>query len=220
MTSLKNINGVIWDLDNTLYRFDDTFLHVCNRAAAQTMLELGLQNTEDEAFRMALNSYHQCGNSFRVFMEMGFDYTQIHHAYHDRVSHDAIILIHELSETMESLPQKMVVLTNASRPWAQKILLKTKLDSVFRDHNIVALEDVAFKAKSQGADGFLLAKDRGGMAKLENEEIIVVEDIAHNLIHAKNIRMATALVHRPKANDDHIDHHFEEVMDLCKFLKK
>lgn len=219
MSDLNNINGIIWDLDNTLYRFDESFLHVCNRAAAQTMLELGLQKSEQEAFDMALNSYQKCGNSFRVFMDMGFDYTKMHHAYHDRVSHDTIILINDLRETMESLPHKMVVLTNASRAWAQKVLVKTKLNSMFGDHNVVCLEDVAYKAKSQHSDGFLLAKERGEMNKIPNEEILVVEDIAHNLIHAKNMRMVTALVHSPATNDAHIDHHFDEVMDLCHALK-
>jgi len=219
VSELKNINGIIWDLDNTLYRFDEAFVHVCNRAVVKTMLAAGLQKTEEEAFDMAVKSYYACGNSFRVFMDMGFDYKKLHHEYHDRVEFDSIFVIEKLCETMESLPQKMVVLTNASRPWAQKILIKTKLNSVFGDHNVVCLEDVSFKAKSQGTDGFLLAIERGGMSKTPNEEILVVEDIAHNLVHAKNMRMVTALVHGPATNDAHIDHHFDEVMDLCKILK-
>ena len=220
MTDLTHINGVIWDLDNTLYRFGDDFVDLCNRASAQTAIDMGLQLSFDEAYELAGRSYREHSNSFGAFKKLGMEYTKFHHLFHDRVSFETILVIDDLHKTVESLPHKMVVLTNASRPWAQKILKKTKLDSVFGDHNIVALEDVAFKAKSQGTDGFLLAKDRGGMTTMDNEEIIVVEDVAANLIHAKNIRMATALVHRPKTDDGHIDHHFDEVMDLCRSLKK
>lgn len=218
---LSEIRGVIWDMDGTLYKFREEFVIACNRAAAQTLLEMGLQKTEAEAYEIATRSYHAHGHSFHLFEAMGFKYADYHDPFHARVATDSIIVIDGLKEAIEAIPKNMVVLTNASKSWQKKILPQIGLAHLFDDHAVHCLEDFNFNAKAYHKDGFLLARSHPSLRDIKSEHILMVEDSARNLIIPYKMGMRTALVHAEIRESDkaYVHHHYPEVIDLAYALK-
>ncbi len=218
MADLSHIRGVIWDLDGTLYRYNHYFKEACNIACAKTVLELGLDMTYDDALILARQSEQEHGNSFKHFAAYGLKYEDYHHPFHEKIDHLVLEKNTELKNTLAQISRPMTVLTNASRDWALRTLGHLDMHEIFADKNVLALEDVSFKAKAYHTDGFDLALSRMGVAA---NDAMVVEDLPRNLVIPKKMGMTTALVHhddRPEKEDDHIDHAFDDTMDVIKLL--
>ncbi len=218
MTDLSHIRGVIWDLDGTLYRYNDYFKEACNIACAQTVLELGLDMSYEEALEIARRSERQNGNSFKIFSRYGIRYEDYHHPFHEKIDHVILEKNTDLKNSLAQVRRPMTILTNASREWAMRTLAHLDLLSVFADDKILALEDVSFKAKANHTEGFDLALLRMGVSA---QHALMVEDLSRNLVVAKNMGMTTALVHHDgvsQEKEDHVDYMFKDTIDILKIL--
>lgn len=219
MASLSHIRGIIWDIDGTLYRYEAVFQEACNLAAARTAIDLGLEMELDEAVALATRACREFGNSFKLFMDRGIRYEDFHEPYHKAVDTTIVAKNQEIKTALESLPVPMIVLTNASRDWAKRTLKHLEYDHIFGDGRLLALEDVEYQAKAAGRKGFERALfSLGVMAG----ETLMVEDLARNLIHAKDMGMTTALVHHGKKQDmpeRHVDHYFQDALELVRALR-
>ena len=216
-SGFSHIRGVIWDLDGTLYRYDDIFKQACNLAAARVAIDLGLDMAFDDAVAMATQSELLYGSSFRLFGERGIRYEDFHHPYHDCVDTTILQKNMEMRRALEALNIPMVILTNASRVWAKKTISHLEYDHIFADENLLALEDVGFKAKASSMEGFEKALSVIGTAP---ENTLMVEDLARNLPMAKKMGMTTALVHHGQIPDkvDYIDAYFPDTLELARML--
>lgn len=215
---LSHIRGVIWDLDGTLYRYEEIFIEACNIAAARTAIDLGLQMELDEAVRLAGRSYNEHGSSFKFFAEHGIRYEDFHLPYHDAVDTTILAKNQQMKTALETLPVPMVILTNASRDWARRTLDHLEYGHIFGDGKLLALEDVDYQAKSSSRKGFEKALSSIGVRP---EETLMVEDLPKNLIHAKAMGMTTALVHHgqlPATGIDHVDTFFQDTLELVRIL--
>lgn len=214
---LSHIKGVIWDLDNTLYRYDDAFIRACNIAAANQAIAMGLDLPFDQALTMATESEKIFGSSFRLFADRGLQYRDFHFPYHDAVDTTAVARNRDIKTALDSLSLPMVILTNASRGWARRTVAHIELDHIFDDAKIIALEDVDFKAKAHYPNGFERALSLLGT---EASKTLMVEDLARNLPVAKRLGLTTALVHHTQRPDDsgHVDMVFETTMALTRHL--
>ena len=219
IAALSHIQGVIWDLDGTLYRYEQVFLAACNIAAARTAIDLGLDMEFDDAVKLAEQSYNDQGSSFKLFAERGIRYEDFHLPYHRAVDTTILEKNQEMRLALEQIGIPMVILTNASRDWALRTLTHLDLDKIFPPENLLALEDVNYEAKSNSARGFetalkTLGKDVG--------TILMVEDLPRNLVIAKNMGMTTALVHHGRPGDavreTHIDLFYDNTLDLARDL--
>lgn len=218
MADLSHIRGVIWDLDGTLYRYNHYFKEACNIACARTVLELGLDMTYDDALCLARQSEREHGNSFKFFAAHGIRYEDYHHPFHAKIDHLVLEKNEDLKNSLEKISMPMTVLTNASRDWALRTLGHLGMRNIFSDELILALEDVSFKAKAYHTDGFDLALSRMG---IKADDAMVVEDLPRNLLIPKQMGMTTALVHhddRPEKEDAHVDHAFDDTIDVIKLL--
>lgn len=214
---LSHIEGIIWDLDNTLYRYDAPFIHACNVAAANQAIAMGLDLPFEEAFAMATESEKQFGSSFRLFADRGLLYRDFHFPYHESVDMTIVARNDAVKTALESLSLPMVILTNASKDWARKTVAHHAFGHIFDDAKIIALEDVDFKAKAHHPDGF----ERGlSLLGTDASKTLMVEDIARNLPIAKQLGLTTALVHHARKPDDaeHVDAVFETTLDLTQHL--
>ncbi|MFA5592934.1 MAG: HAD family hydrolase [Micavibrio sp.] len=220
---LAHIEAVVWDLDGTLYRYNDLFLEACNVAATRTAIAMGLPLSYDEALDMAVKSEILHGSSFKLFEAYGLRYEDFHDPYHKAVDAAVVEKNAALREALESLAMPMVILTNASRDWARRTLDHLEYSHLFPDARLLALEDVGFRTKSQSADGFLKALSMMGA---EAGRTLMVEDLPHNLHKAKEIGMTTALV-RHGRNDRgdaytqkpaHVDLVAEDTLSLLGWL--
>ncbi|HEU4837816.1 MAG TPA: HAD family hydrolase [Micavibrio sp.] len=216
---LSHIRGIIWDLDGTLYRYEAVFIEACNVAAARTAIDLGLKMELGEATAVAAHSYREHGSSFKFFADHGIRYEDFHVPYHKAVDTTILAKNQEMKLALELLPVPMIILTNASRDWAKRTLNHLEYDRIFGDGKLLALEDVEFQAKSVGRKGFEKAL---ASLEVEAEETLMVEDLARNLIHAKDMGMTTALVHHGKLPDkgvEHIDTFFHDTLELVRVLQ-
>ncbi len=219
---LSHIRGIVWDLDGTLYRYTDNFLRACNVAAARTAIALGLEMEEEAAILMAAESERRHGNSFRLFAERGIRYEDFHDPYHKAVDEAVLEKNHEMRLALDEVSLPMIILTNASKDWAKRTLIQLDLSHKFGDGFILGVEDAGFVSKSAGRTGFEKALSAIGV---KGEDALMVEDLPANLVHAKGLGMTTALVHHANHNHadntayGHIDHHFEDTIDLVRLLK-
>lgn len=215
---LSHIRGVIWDLDNTLYRYNDIFIRACNHAAAQTAIGLGLDMEFDKAVALATESERQHGSSFKFFADYGLKYEDFHIPYHKSVDTTIVEKNLEMKEALESLSLPMVILTNASRDWAARTINHLEISSIFGDGNTICFEDTGNLSKAASRKGFEMGLDVIGT---KANETLMVEDLARNLFHAKDMGMTTALVHHgqiPEDADTLVDMFFQDTLELMRAL--
>jgi len=88
------IKGVIWDLDNTLYRFTDQFKEQCNRVAAKAAQSQGIDLSYDDTLKLAQKSETDHGYSIHLYVtHHGFTYDSLHVPFHDNIDETTIDII-------------------------------------------------------------------------------------------------------------------------------
>lgn len=190
---LKNLRGIIWDLDNTLYRFEDDFEQACHIAAARAALKGGVAMTYEEAHAISLQSYDRYGHSYRLFIEQhGLTMTQLHYDFHTFIDEKLINRSLELAALFSASRHGHVLVTHASAEWAARALSHIGLKKYFPDDRIIAAEAVDFARKSESRIPFERALST---LDLPADQVAVVEDIAENLRIPRAMGMTTALVH-------------------------
>lgn len=214
------IEGIIWDLDNTLYRFTDEFKHHCNIAAAKTAQELGIKLSYDDSFKLAQKSELENGYSLHGYItHHGFSYESMHIPYHDNIDETIIEIIEDVAPKLRHLDIPQTILTNASRGWAHRVLKKIGLEGFFDDAVITAVEDVGFKAKSESRAGFERALNT---LNLVPEKVIMVDDLDRNLIIPHEMGIQTVYMHYEDPIGDlphYIDVQFENILEFIKTVR-
>lgn len=216
--SLPQIEGIIWDLDGTLYRFDEVFKEACNHAAAKSACAMRPEFAYDDAYARSVKSEIEHGFSLQWFhQETKLSFQDMHFVYHDSIDEKVIAANEEMSAGLRALSMPSVILTNASRGWVLRILAHLGINDLFPENRIVALEDAGFVPKSRGPAGFELALARLG---LPASSVLMVEDLSRNLTTAKSLGLRTALVHHGQWPDDrrHIDYLYDSTLDLVRDL--
>lgn len=221
MPEIKNfdhIRGIIWDMDGTLYRYNDLFKQACNIAAARTAIDLGLNMSFDDALALATNSEKEHGNSFKNFAAHGLSYEDFHHPFHKTIDETILDKNREMVSLLEQLSLPMVILTNASRLWAERTIAHIELSHLFPSSRILGLEDADYAAKAHSTKGFKKAAAVLDIAHYNH--ILMVEDLPRNLMKAKELGMTTAFVRHGRADGDadHADHVFDDTVQLVQTL--
>ena len=137
---MAQIKAIIWDLDNTLYRFNTLFEDACNHIAGRTVRSLGLDMGDAEAKALAEASFKKYGYSMRVFLEEhDLDSTELHLEFHKHLDEKILDVSHELIECFRNYDLKHVLVTHGSRHWAMKALNHLDLKQFFPDEVIFGL---------------------------------------------------------------------------------
>lgn len=196
MSELNHIEGIIWDLDGTLYRFTELFKTACNHAAARAATTVRPEIDYNYAFDQCVLSEQQYGFSLYWFhQETGMKYDDMHFVYHDSIDEKVIDANQEVADSLRGLATPFVLLTNSSRGWVGRILGRLGMDDIFTNDTILALEDFNFQPKGRSTAGYLKAIEK---LSLPPEKILLVEDLPRNLVMAKEAGLQTALVHHGK----------------------
>lgn len=215
----RSIHGIIWDLDNTLYRFDTIFEDACNRAAARTICSMVENLSFDEAYQAAVHSYNTHGYSGKALIaQYNLDYRDYHFPFHEAIDETILARNDAMIAGLRDLNRPQVIITNASRHWAEKALRHLGMKEFFPDHAILPLEDSAFEAKASSPKPFTMAKD---ILNVAAENILVVEDTVRNLKVPKEMGFNTALIHHgriPDEQHDFIDWEFPDTVSLIGAL--
>lgn len=217
--NIDRIKGVIWDLDNTLYRFSDDFKHQCNVAAAKAAQAQGIKLSYDDTLKLAEKSEEEHGYSIHLYLtHHGFSYESLHVPFHQNIDETSIEMIEGVAAGVKSLSQQQAILTNASHDWALRVLNHMGLDGVFEGEHVTASEQVNFEVKSQGRAGFNRALNAMGLAA---DQVLMVDDLDRNLIIAHEMGMQTAYISYDDAMADlphYIDAQFINALGVLDVL--
>ncbi len=205
-TRLKQVEGIIWDLDNTLYRFDKDFEHLCHVAAAKAAVKGGVPMTHEETLKISLKSYDQYGHSYRLLIEQyELDKQQMHYDFHSFIDETLIKKSVELIDLFSKVNLNHVLVTHASGEWAQRALAHIGLKDFFPDERIIPAEATNFQSKAESRAPFEEALSR---LSLSPEKVVVAEDITENLRIPHEMGLGTILVHYgkpPSPIPDYVD---------------
>ena len=218
------IKTIIWDLDNTLYKYTDQQVQLWHEGVSKFMQSQGVNLPIDDAIALAHKGWlnHRDSNHYFIH-QYGIDKNAAHigmFEYIDKNMIDPCTETPSLMETMQN--QHHVILTYATKEWANKILSHTGLSEFFHPDFILGAEDYNFEDKAHSPRGILTALDKiGGNA----DEVMFVEDTLPNLKPAKDhAGVHTVYLHHGRPindNDmDHVDLTVEDTPALLKWFKE
>jgi putative hydrolase of the HAD superfamily len=220
LNRLENARGIVWDLDNTLYRLDDAMADAFHLAIARAVTQEGGVDLDlDEAFRMARKSFADHGYSGSIFVRSyGVDDEWLHHTFHTYVDEKVIARSLETVDLFARLGLRHALITHGSGKWARRVLAHLGLNAFFEDGGILALEDYGFQKKSESAVPFMRALDH---LKLPPEQALIVEDTVRNLAIPYELDMGTVLVHygrKPDPAPPFVDADYDNTLDFLRHM--
>lgn len=216
----EKIKTLVWDLDNTLYKFHPEQVEAWNRATTEYALQNGVTLPFDEAMKLAEDGWLSHRNSGHHFTHThGLCSRQMHIGVNNNLSETMISACLETPELMKAMREyRHVILTFAVRDWAKRVLDYTKLAEFFETDHILGAEDYNFEDKAHSARGILTVLELTGA---NPDEVLFVEDTLPNLKPAKEeAGVNTAYLHHNRPmNDNEMDFVDLKVQDTPELLK-
>ncbi len=209
-----HIDHWIFDLDNVLYPAEcNLFALIDIKMGAYIAQALGIDSTEARIVQKRY--FHDHGTTLAGLMkEHGTDPYEFLDFVHD-IDMDRLSPAPALRNAIEQLPGEKLVFTNGDAPYARRVLARRGLDDLFDQlHDI---HDCGLKPKPSPAayDSLLSATD------IDPKRALFVEDMARNLLPAKDLGMTTIWVNTGSgygARDHHPDFIDHEITDLEDWL--
>jgi putative hydrolase of the HAD superfamily len=192
----KNIDCIIWDLDNTLYPYDKCFL---KEARSASVIAAGIL-APDIDFRVsikAIRNTQSVGVMAEYFTsEYNLDRDAFFSQFYNNLDPGFLKPDPSFIDAFKKAPQKHVLLTHASSVWAKKATKHLGLYDDF-DH-ILAVEDIGGALKNKTQHPYNIALQRAGV---EPENTVFIDDHEENLVIAKTLGMLTILLGEDQHNE-------------------
>jgi len=219
MTKELKPQGILWDLDNTLYRLDDTMERAINLAVARAVVNLGADVEVEEAMKLAHQSWIEHRFSAHYFIERyGFKLADIHHETDRMLAGTLVQKCHETRDLFGRLDIAHALITHAARPWALRTLEHLELRPWFPDAQVFAYEDFDFESKARSTRSF---NDALAVIGREAKDSLMVEDTVENLRVPHEMGMTTILLHHGQKKDEYppyVDFTFSNARELLGTL--
>jgi putative hydrolase of the HAD superfamily len=216
---LLQTRGIIWDLDNTLYRLNEALSHSFNHAIARAVREAGIDKPLEEIVVLAEKSFAAYGYSGRVFVqEFGIDREYLHYTAHGYIDQTVIEASRHTVELFEKLPVEHMLITHGSKLWARRVLEHIGLQRWFPEERMLAYEDYNFESKAESPLSFRRALEA---LSLPASDVVFVEDTMRNLRVPHALGMGTVLLHHgqePEKAEAFVDHLCNNANDLLEAL--
>ena len=219
-----SIKTIIWDLDNTLYKFSEFSVWEWHKGVSRFMQSKGIDMSLEEAMELAHKGWTDHRNSNYYFTEKyDIDARDAHLGMFQYLDAGIITPCEHTPALMKFMNEhKHIILTFATKDWANRILDRTGLSEFFHPDYIFGAEDYDFEDKAHSARGILMALDKiGGNA----DEVLFVEDTLPNLKPAKEeAGVYTAYLHhnRPINDNDmgYVDMCVQDTPELLRWFKE
>lgn len=213
------IRGIIWDLDNTLYRHERALAEAGELAAARTAIEMGMDIPLTEALSIARESYarHKAHPALFILAH-GLNLRDFHSRFHTHLDEKQFVSRTWHMQDLMDNNIRNLLLTHATKDWAMRVLTHLHIKEHFPDSHILGLEDVDYTFKHASADPFHRAL---GLLDCLANEVAVVEDSPDNLRHPHDLGMTTVFIHHGKALPDlpsHIQYQYSSPVELLELL--
>ncbi|TCM88093.1 pyrimidine 5'-nucleotidase [Rhodovulum steppense] len=206
----SHVRGWVFDLDNTLYPPEARlFDQIEQRMTTFVMDLLGVERAE--ADRLRRRYWAEYGTTLAGLMELhGIEPGPYMIAVHD-ICFDALTPDPDLRARIAALPGRRIVHTNASAPYAERVLAARGLSGVF--DAVFGVEHAGFQPKPRRA-AFEAVLAQGGILPVE---AAMFEDDARNLAAPHAMGMRTVHVAPMPEPAPHVQHHTD---DLAGFLAR
>ena len=207
---LKNINGWVFDLDDTLYPANSgLYSQISKNICAYVMKKLNLD--EKTAFALQKEYYHKYGATIRgLMMEHNVDPKEFAYGIQN-LDLSPLKKNPQLKKSLQALPGKKVVYTNGAPPHAEQILDKLGLTDCFE--GVFSIWDADFipKPDLRGYSKMLKFFD------LNAEESIMFDDSPANILGAKKAGMHTVWISSNVENNKYCS---VDTKDFCDYETK
>lgn len=219
MTKHLAPHGILWDLDNTLYRLDDAIERAVNLAVAKAAIALGADIPVEEAMKKAHESWLTHRHSANYFMERyGLTLAAIHHETDRMLAGTLVQKCHETRDLFSQVNLAHALITHAARPWALRTLDHLELKPYFPDAQIFAYEDFDFESKARSRRSFEKALTAINHSAAN---VLMVEDTVENLRVPHEMGMTTIILHHGQKKDEYpsyVDFTFTNAPELLGAL--
>jgi putative hydrolase of the HAD superfamily len=187
LRAFRQVEAWIFDLDNTLYpRSSNLFRQVDQRIRAY--LRKLLDVDEAEAERLQKNFYREHGTTLRgLMLAYKVDPDEFLTFVHD-IDHSVVQPDPALGDAILRLPGKKYIFTNGSRQHAEKVAERLGFSAHFEDIFDIIAADLVPKPDPATYNRFV---KRFGV---KPKRAAMFEDLARNLVAAKEVGMRTVLV--------------------------
>ncbi len=214
--SSDGIKYVLFDLDETLYPRDAGVMQAIGRRIELYVQEkTGLPPERvSEIRREYLKKYGTTlAGLLRHYPDL-VDEKEYQEFVHDIPLEKMVHPDRELARALERIPQKKIVLTNASRAHATRVLRALGVERFF--DRIVDIADLGYVNKPRPEAYRRALRILGA----EGPECVLVEDNVRNLLPAKALGMVTVLVDAEGAPGvDFVIHKISEIADVMEALE-
>lgn len=220
MEKLKNIKGIIWDLDDTLYSVTPALHQSMRESVARAVVKMGYDIGYDDALKIAEESQAKHRLTVKMLVDkFGIEKRDLHLPFHAEMDHTVTNACPDLPDAFRAIPHvKHVLMTHASRDWAMRMLPHLGLEAFFEPQAILGLEDVDFEHKHES--------DRVTKTSLEilgtsPQETAFAEDRDWNLTIPHTLGLTTVLINhpsQPKNLPSHVDYRFDKAVNFLQNL--
>lgn len=219
------IKTIIWDLDNTLYKFNQQQVDTWHEKTIDFLIEKGIDLNREQAMQVANDGWVNHRNSGHHFInDHGICPREMHVEVCKRLPVTMVIPCDETPKLMQEMRHyNHIILTYAIRDWAHRVLDHAGLSEFFQPDFILGAEDYNFEDKAHSPLGILTALEKSGA---NPKEVLFVEDTLPNLKPAKEqAGVNTAyLRHNRIVNDNQdmsfVDVNVQDTPELLKWFKE
>lgn len=216
------IDGVIWDLDRTIYNPRSGFYPDCDLAAAKAALQLGYDKGQDLAMAVATRSWEEYGVPYELFIkEHKFDRNAMIDKWYENIDSSLITECHnpDFVSQMSKSTKQHAILTRSSTRWAHYILdLLAGYKDFFQDAYIIGSEKINYAEKHNSLVPFQY------MSRLMNiplSKLAMVEDTSKNLKIPQQVGMKTVFITNGKdIQSDYAQISFEKPCQVIEAINK
>ena len=198
--SLSLIKTWIFDLDNTLYPPEENIFSQIDQKMTSFIAD-NLKISNEEAFNIQKQNFIDHGTTLAGFMNSGndkIDPDKFLEFVHD-INLNSLKEDSDLRKILLLLPGKKYIFTNGTKKHAENVLKKLNLENIFQ--SIFGIKEANYLPKPNLETYNLFLKTY----KIDPKTSIMFEDMARNLIPAKELGMKTVLLERKLPNKNNSD---------------
>lgn len=237
----KKIDTIIWDLDQTLYKYWDGLPESFSEYTGKSVVLLaqkhhGLTVDVDEAVGLALRSYRECGLTTTLpAQQYGLDEVELYRHHHSALWDDYARdqwgragIESDIRQNFAHLAQRnirSVILTHGTTEWGQNVTEKMGIRTQF--NAICGIDDLGLRLKSRDASLFADFMAQSGIKPVHGNDyanVMIVEDTPANLVIPKrDFNMHTVLLKTERVKPDFTalmvtDRVVNNISDIRKFM--
>jgi len=209
--NLSHIQGVIWDLDDTLYSVTPALQQSMRESVARAVVKMGYGISFENALMMAEESQDKHRLTVKMLVDkFNIGKQDLHIPFHAEMDHTVIEPVVELPTAFEKNPNvKHALMTHASRDWALRMLDHLGIADFFDSSAILGLEDINFEHKHESDRATKVCLDLIG---IDANNAAFAEDRDWNLTIPHDMGLTTILIDHPSQPSDlphHVHHRFD-----------